>query len=127
MTQPLEALTTAALSAAMDLASARHAAIASNIANAHTEGYVPLRVDFAAHLADARATLSERGRLELRDLEALRSPPPMEPAEGGGDPRVQLDVEMTQLARNAVQFQALAQALSRHLGLLSMAAADGKR
>jgi flagellar basal-body rod protein FlgB len=41
--------------------------------------------------------------------------------------RVQLDAEMADLARTAVDFQALTQALSRHLGLLALAAADGRK
>jgi flagellar basal-body rod protein FlgB len=40
---------------------------------------------------------------------------------------VQLDAEMSELARNAVEYQALVQGLSRHLGLMALAAADGRR
>jgi flagellar basal-body rod protein FlgB len=36
-------------------------------------------------------------------------------------------MEVTELARNAVHFQALTQALSRHLGMLALAAADGRK
>jgi hypothetical protein len=34
---------------------------------------------------------------------------------------------MVELARNTVRFQALAQGMSRHLGLLALAAGDGRR
>ena len=41
--------------------------------------------------------------------------------------RVQLDAEMAELASNSVHFQALLQGLSRHLSILALAAADGRK
>lgn len=127
MSMQIESVTTAALSAALDTASRRHAAVASNIANANAEGYVPLRLSFDAHLAEAQSALREKGALDMGAAQSLRAEP--EPAlDAAGLPtRVQVDAEMTELARNAVQFQALAQGLSRHLGLLALAAGDGRR
>lgn len=127
MAQQIEAVTTAALSAALETASRRQAAVAANIANAQTEGYAPVRISFDAHLEDARNALREKGRLDLAAVESLRGE--AEPLlDAAGQPAaVQLDAEMTELARNAVQFQALAQGLSRHLGLLALAAGDGRR
>lgn len=120
----IEAITTAALSAALDIASQRHAAVAGNIANANTEGYAPVRLSFEAQLGEAREALRQNGRLDNANVEALRAAP--ESAVDGTQP-VQLDVEMVELARNAVHFQALTQGLSRHLGLLALAAADGRK
>lgn len=127
MPLPIEALTTSALSAALDAASRRHAAIAANLANASTEGYVPVRLSFGEELQEARALLREQGSLDRASLDALRGT--VEPLlDAAGQPgRVQLDLEMTELARNAVQFQALTQGLSRHLGMLALAVADGRR
>lgn len=127
MPLPIEAMTTSALSAALDAASRRHAAIAANLANANTEGYLPVRFTFGAQLEEARALLRDQGTLDRASLDALRGS--LEPLlDGAGQPgKVQLDLEMTELARNAVQFQALAQGLSRHLGVLALAAADGRK
>jgi flagellar basal-body rod protein FlgB len=122
MPSHIEAVTTAALSAALETASRRQSAIAQNIANANSEGYVPLRLSFDAHLADAQATLQEKGRLDPDAVESLRAE-----AESVTGAAVRADDEMADLARNAVHFQALLQGLSRHLGLLAMAAADGRR
>jgi flagellar basal-body rod protein FlgB len=127
MPSPIEAVTVAALSAALATASQRQAALAANIANAASEGYVPLRLPFEAHLAEARATLREAGRLDLASAASLRAEAEPELDAAGQPAPVQLDVEVADLARNAVQFQALAQGLSRHLGLLALAAADGRR
>lgn len=126
MTSPLEALTTAALSAAMDGAMRRHTAIAANIANANTEGYMPRKVSFDAQVTQARAALREGRLLDAAAIESLRGEVETV-AEAGAVPAVKIDAEMADLARNAVQFQALTQGLSRHLALQALAAADGRR
>lgn len=127
MTTPIESITTAALSAALSAGAARQSAIAANIANANVEGYVPLRLSFDASLQEAQAALRDKGWLAASHLPALRGE--LQPAlEAGGAPMaVRLDEESAELARNAVHFQALAQALSRHLGMLALAAADGRK
>ena len=127
MTFSLESLTTATLSRALDAASLRQQAIAANVANANTAGFVSLRVDFDTHLVDARTSLRERGSVEPRDLEALRPLLELDADEAGVASPVQLDQQMADMARNAVHYQALAQGLSRHFGLLAMAAAEGRK
>lgn len=127
MPLPLEAVTTAALSATLDAASRRHALIATNIANANTEGYAPARLSFEAQLQEAQAVLREQGRLDEPGLALLRSLSEASPETGESGEPVKLDVEMAQLAHNAVQFQALTQGLARHLSLLALAAADGRK
>lgn len=125
MTQGIEAITTAALSLALDAASLRHQAIAANIANHATEGYVPLKLDFESQLASARrgleAGLDEHTLSEVK----LQLQPVMD--ENGAPARVQLDAEMADMARNAVQFQALARGLNRHFAILALAASEGKK
>jgi flagellar basal-body rod protein FlgB len=127
MPLPIEAITTAALSAALETASRRQAAVAANIANASTPGYVPQQVAFDAHLAEARGALRDKGVLDLAAAQSLRAE--AEPVfDAGGQPAaVQLDAEMSELARNGVEYQALVQGLSRHLGLLALAAGDGRK
>lgn len=127
MPSHIEAMTTAALSAALDAASRQHAMTATNIANAGTDGYVPARLPFTEQLAAAQAVLRDKGRLDAGALDALRGMRDATPEPLGGGGRVQLDMEMAEIARNAVHFQALAQGLARHLSLLAMAAADGRK
>lgn len=124
---PIEAITTAALSAALETAGKRQAVVAANIANASTPGYVPQEVSFEAHVAEARRMLRDKGVLDLATVETLRGEP--EPVfDAGGQPAaVQLDAQMSAMARNGVEFQALLQGLSRHLALLALAAGDGRR
>ena len=127
MTLPIESITTAALSAALATANRRQAVVAANIANASTPGYAPQEVSFDAHLAQARATLGDKGLLDLAAAESLRGEPQPLLDSSGRPATVELDAQMGELARNAVEYQALAQGLSRHLGLLALAAGDGRK
>jgi flagellar basal-body rod protein FlgB len=123
----MEAVTTAALSAALAGASRRHAVAAANIANANTQDYEPLRLSFEAQLVEARAILRDKGVLDAAGLEYLRSMPAVAAESSASAERVRLDMEMAEIARNAVHFQALAQGLARHLSILALAAADGRK
>lgn len=127
MTEGIEAITTAALGLALDAASLRHQAIAANIANHATEGYVPQKLDFEAQLANARRSLAAGGGLNAFALSSVKLQ--LQPVldEAGAPAKVHLDTEVSEMARNSVHFQALARALSRHFAILGMAASDGKK
>lgn len=127
MTQQLEAITTATLSLALEAASRRQQAFAANIANAATEGYTPVRVAFESQLAEARQALRDKGTVDAFALAGVRLEPEAVLDAEGQPAKVQLDVEVAEMARNAVQYQALTQGLSRHLSILAAAAADGKK
>jgi flagellar basal-body rod protein FlgB len=127
MPSPIEAITTAALSAALDAATRQHGVIAGNIANSTSNGYTPMRLSFDEQLAAARTTWRERGRLDEAALDVIRELRETVPEAGALGASVQLDVEMSELARNAVHFQALTQGVARHLSILALAAADGKK
>lgn len=122
-----EAITTAALANALDVASLRHQTIAANIANVHTRGYVPQRVSFDAHWVQAQRTLQQGGALDATMLAGLTVQ--LAPAlDAAGQPmEVRLDAEVANLASNNMQYQALVKGLSRHLSLLMSAASEGKK
>lgn len=127
MTQGLEALTTAALGLALDAASMRQRAIAANIANHAVPGYVPVTVNFESQMEEARRALSSGGTVDAASLAGVRLE--MQPAlDARGLPqKVHLDAQVADMAQNAVQYQVLTRALSRHLAILSTAVSDGKR
>ncbi len=128
MTEGLEAITTVALSLALDAASLRQQAHAANIANATTEGFVPLRVSFEAQLEDARSMLRAQGRIDAGVLEGVAPSMQLaEPDARGILPKVQLDLEMAGMAQNAAHYQTLLKALSKHYALLAAAVSDGKK
>lgn len=127
MIEGAEAVTTAALSLALDAATLRHKAIAANIANAHTAGYVPLRLNFESQFDEARRSLVSHGQVDPFSLAAVRLElEPARDADGTAQP-VRLDAEMAALAQNTVHYQALAKALSRHLAILASAVSEGKK
>ncbi len=125
MTEGLEAITTAALSIALDAAALRHQAIAANIANAGTEGYVPVKVSFEEQLEEARQALQSRGRLDASSLAGVQ--PALEPVSLGVAPKIMLDAEVADMSANTVHYQALVKGLSRHYAILSAAVSDGKK
>jgi flagellar basal-body rod protein FlgB len=127
MSDGLEAITTAALSLALDAASMRQQAIATNIANANTRGYAPLTVSFEVQLEDARRSLSTTGRLDAAALAGVQPAIEYATRPGGLPAKLLLDVEAANLAQNSVHFQALLKGLNRHYQLLSTAASDGKK
>jgi flagellar basal-body rod protein FlgB len=128
MTEGIEAITTAALGLALDAAALRQQAISANIANAETEGYVPVRVSFEDQLEEARQVLDGRGRLDVASLAGVQ--PRLEPlaATGSGlPPKIMLDVEVADMTANAVQYQALIKGLTKHYAILMAAITDGKK
>ena len=127
MSNSIESITTAALSLALDAAAARQQVIANNIANANTEAYVPQALDFEGQLEQARRALREHGRLDAAALDSMKLKPQAVLRTDGQPARVELDVEVGNMARNAVQYQALVKGLSRHLAMLSSAATEGKK
>jgi flagellar basal-body rod protein FlgB len=115
MADPIEPVTTALLSRALARSALQQQAIAANIANHEVEGYVPVRATFASQVDELSSSRAAAPRLE-----------PV--VDANGQPtKVRLDVEMAELARNAIEYQALTRAMNRHLGVLAMAAADGKK
>ena len=127
MIDGLEAITTAALGLALDAASLRQQAIAANIANHATEGYVPQKLDFESQMKEARRVLETKGSVYSFALAGVRLQ--LEPVlDAQGQPaKVQLDEQIADMAQNAVQYQVLARGLNRHFAILSSAVSDGKR
>jgi flagellar basal-body rod protein FlgB len=105
MMNELDAAPVRALSLALDAASLRHRVIAHNIANANTPGFAPLRVSFEQSFAAALQPVV------ARDASA----------------RVELDVEVTLLAQNALHYQTALRGLSKYFAILSSAISEGKR
>lgn len=127
MPDPISSITTSALALALDAAGLRHQAIAGNIANHATPGYVPQRLDFAAQMGEARRSLQSSGAIDPSALASVRLQlHPMLDAAGSPSP-VRIDEQIADMAQNAVDYQALAKGLARHFAILGLAVNDGKR
>lgn len=124
----IDPVTLSALSAAMDAASLRQQVGATNIANVHTAGYKPMRVEFEALMPASATALERGGRLNPRSLAAPRL---MEAPTGTSVPyganAVSIDQEVAGLARNALHYQALVKSLSGQIALVNAALTDGRR
>jgi flagellar basal-body rod protein FlgB len=99
----------------LDAAALRHKAIAQNIANLNSDGYVPLTVSFDAQLAAARRGQGVKPEL-VQDLQRGPGPRPQD-----------VDTEMIALSQNTVHYQALLRALGKHLTILNTAISEGRR
>lgn len=124
----IDPVTLGALSAALDAASLRQKVGAANIANVHTAGYIPMRVQFESLMPSAAPTLDRGGRLDLRALATARltraaadTPIPY------GANTVSIDQEVAGLARNALHYQALVKSLNGQVALIDSALTDGRR
>lgn len=122
MSTALTGITGSVVEYALDGLSLRHAALASNIANAGSAGHRPTRVRFEEYLASQMAGLPNR-------QDALPLSPPtihFEQAQRDGD-RSSLDTEIIAINQNTLQYQALIRGLSKHTGIIASAINEGKR
>ncbi|NTU60181.1 MAG: flagellar basal body rod protein FlgB [Deltaproteobacteria bacterium] len=110
----------------LDVRSRRQAALAANIANADTPGYKTVDASFAGLLGSALAALP----LAATDGRHLQGTAASSAGDAlvlaGGTPRrdgndVNVDREMAKLARNQIEYQFLARALSRKFNKLKEA------
>lgn len=109
------------VSRALDAGALRHQAIAQNIANAHVEGARPVRVRFEELLGQVQQSLAARQGFQAADVPSARVDTDLSGAS------IELDAEMAALSSNSLQYQALLKALSRQLGIVSVAAQEGRR
>jgi len=115
------------LTMALDVSTLRQQALAQNIANASTPGYVPYDVHFDGQLDQLRAKLRAGERLSAADIP--RTTPQLVSAmsENGVPAKIALDMEAAKLAENALHYQAVAKAYSQMSNLLGFAINEGKR
>ena len=125
----IETTTIEAVSLALDAASLRHQAIASNIANANTPNYRPARVSFEERLGTVRAALKGGHGVDPKMLAGSHARIELEPAAtpGAAAPQVAIDEQVAKLSENAVHYQALLRALNKQFAILGMAINEGKR
>jgi flagellar basal-body rod protein FlgB len=114
---------------ALDAALKRHEAIAANIANAETDGYRPLtsRFDELVQSLQGRVTDPTLDASSTRLIATFQDS--LERRPWMGDPRatrVELDMQMADLARNSLQYQALLTASAKLSGLEDLVINGGK-
>jgi flagellar basal-body rod protein FlgB len=123
----LSDLTGQALMASLQGTAARQAAIADNIANVDTPGFIRSEVDFETALARAldtarRASSAVSPRLSLA---AGKSKDYSAPARADGN-NVDIDREMAALSRTALSYRAASELLSTRIRMLRAAIGQGR-
>lgn len=124
----VQCATAGLLRLALDAASMRHQAIANNIANVNTPGYVPVRVNFEQQFASLRERFNASEPLPdhaLTGIQPMFEPEPL--GLGTGSSAVAVDMETAKLAQNVVHYQALLKGLSKKHSIIGMAINEGKR
>ena len=119
----IDPLTLALVKSALDAGAMRQVAHANNVANASTPGYQPFHVVFEEWLDAVREAVHE-GRTQALNIADLPVAQLQVDAQAAA---VSLDQEVAALSQNALHYQALTKALSRHCALLGMAVSDGRR
>jgi flagellar basal-body rod protein FlgB len=118
-----DSITLQAVTSALDATLLRQQAIATNVANAGTPGYTPVRVEFESRLSEAQEAL---GQGESLDASMLRAPVVVSSFTPNGEQGVRLDQQMSDMVTNSVRYQALVKGLGDEYKLLSAALNEGK-
>lgn len=125
----LSDVTSRALATALQGMAARQSALADNIANIDTPGFIRSDVEFEEALAAAldqaqRAPLAASRRIAALPIRARRDHSLRPRADGNN---VDVDREMAALARNALTYQATSQLLGTRIRMLRTAIRQGRR
>jgi flagellar basal-body rod protein FlgB len=117
------------VSVALDAAMARHAAIAANIANADTPNYRPLMARFDQLVDELQGRVTDRTQdaALMRDAERMQESLQSQPLVADPTSRqVELDMQMADLAKNTLQYQALLTAQGKLMSISELAISEGK-
>ena len=114
---------------ALDAALVRHAALATNIANADTPGFQPLvaRFDQLVEQLQGRVTDRSLDATTERAVRSMRESLDNQPLTA--DPhstKVELDLQMAGLSRNSLQYQTLLTAQGKLMAMAHLVIGEGK-
>lgn len=120
-------MTSALVVLALDAAALRHQAIANNLANIHSAGYTPQRVNFEEQLGALRSVVGA-GQVPSRDMIGdVRPFVETDSTRSTGSAATMIDLEVVKMSQNAVHYQALLKALDKRGDTVSIAINDGRK
>ena len=125
----LSDISSGALASALRSCSARHRALADNIANVDTPGFIRQDLQFEEALAAAVHTARRAPQRGAEIVSAFRAEPQRDwslPARADGN-NVDIDREMVMLARNALRYQAAGEVLAARVRTLRSAIQGARR
>ncbi len=125
MVDAVQTVTHQLASMALDAYSQRHRVLANNIANIHSDGFQPQRLNFEDQLSALRtAVLSGKSDSEISNLvDQIKPFVDLDSIEADKttDPSVRLDDQIALVVQNTVQYQALVTALGKTNALMGLA------
>jgi flagellar basal-body rod protein FlgB len=120
----------------LDLRLERQNVVMSNIANVNTPDYKPVRLEFEKQLQSAlnldmngKMARTEQGHMPSKfNAETFEGEEeqPFDPRYTYGEDTVDMDEEVTQMAKNAMMYNALTQVISKNFSGLEKVIAEGK-
>ena len=120
-------ITATVLSKTLDAAAARQKSIANNISNVETPGYKRCYVSFEAELKRVLDRKDGHGVREgLQNLTPTTEIDAMSPSRSDGN-NVNIDVEISDLAKTSLKYRAAAILLESKSGMLRAAITEGKK
>ena len=125
----LSDISSQALTGAMRGSVARHRALADNIANVDTPGFIRREVQFEEALAAAMQTARRAPQRASQVISSVNMRPREDhaaPARADGN-NVDIDRELVSLAGNALRFQAASEVLAARVRTLRMAIQGNRR
>ena len=123
MLDDIGGVTSQLVKVALDASVLKQKVIANNIANANTEGFRPQRVSFESYLTNIEHNRSpQMDELASAQLDEVKHAIDSgEVIEQSSASKVELDVEMSEMAENVIRYRALLEGLSKRGSIISMA------
>jgi flagellar basal-body rod protein FlgB len=112
---------------ALDAAVMRHQALASNLANIHSENFRPQKLNFEAQLSALRHAVTTHSPISPGAVKQVRPFIESDNARPNGGMAGMMDMELVKLSQNAVHYQSLLKALDKWGGIVALAVNEGRR
>lgn len=124
MSELLNSITGSMVIKALDASLLTHNTIANNIANAQTEGYRPLTVNFDQLMGEVKATVDSGG--SFQEVKSALDKVQLRADIDIAAQAVLLDQQMVEMAKNTTHYQALLAAREQLGSLVSTAIKGGQ-
>ena len=124
MSELLNSITSSMVIKALDASLLTHNTIANNIANAQTEGYRPLTVNFDQLMSEVKATVDSGG--SFQEVKSALDKVQLRADIDIAAQAVLLDQQMVEMAKNTTHYQALLAAREQLGSLVSTAIKGGQ-
>ena len=125
MSGPLDSITSAIVSKALDVSLQTHQVIANNIANSQTEGFKAHSVDFDEIMQNVKSAVASGA--DANEIRSALSSVEFSSSMDASESSVMLDQQIISLTKNTTHYQALISARGKLGELMSLAIKGGQQ